>query len=305
MMNRIYYHILCLACFVQASSLPTGAMAAEKASGKSSGWVCEEKGECLGDDLYAMYAKGQIVRKQDVDARVHHLFLAVTGGAAILLAVISYFDLKYYRDIWLKNNALVRNINELSHDKEELRLIKDLNFTLRQQVRRLSEELETLQPLRGGGFPLAGAEGGVDGNAAETRGAMEAEADDGPYGKELYERMEHLILSKRLYLDPGFNGEKARKLVHIPRNRFVPFIKRYTGGRFLKYLNKFRLYHAARLLRENPGYSIKAIAGESGIPTLCTFHRLFLEEFGITPAEYRESGKWNESQRDTGDTVRN
>ena len=140
-----------------------------------------------------------------------------------------------------------------------------------------------------------------DGENAEPErdGCMDAElgaeAGDERYGKELYEQMEHLIISRQLYLDPSFSGEKARKLVGIPRNRFVPFIKQYTGDRFLKYLNRLRIYHAARLLQENPDYGIETVARESGIPALRSFHRLFLEEFGVTPTEYRKKSKLSDN----------
>lgn len=278
--------------------------------------------------LYETHEKDMIIQKQDSEVHIRNLWLGLAVITVVLLIIIICLGIRYYRKIWFKNNALVKNINELLHYKEELYQAKGRNFALQEKVLILNNTLESLQS-RQEEFLLNDAEAKTDENTtvvpetvgigadiseinekaepeAEYPGTVEEgniepeecgnvelgmEVGDERYGKELYEQMEHLIISRQLYLDPKFSGEKARKLVGIPRNRFVPFIKRYTGGRFLKYLNKFRLYHSARLLQENPEYSIETIARESGIPALRSFHRLFLEEFGVTPKEYRNRSK--------------
>lgn len=291
--------------------------------------------------LYETHEKDLIIQKQESDARIRNLWLGLAASTTVLLGIILCFGIRYYRKIRFKNNALVKNINELLHYKKELYQTKDANFALQEKVRALNDTLESLQARqeaslldsaevkadtdadvaiepetkktvadmpdahetakaeesKAAGFPEE-AETAEDENAEpEEAGdaAWGTEAGDERYGKELYEQMEHLIIGGQLYLDPKFNGEAARKLVGIPRNRFVPFVKRYTGVRFLKYLNKFRLYHAARLLQENPDYGIETVARESGIPALRSFYRLFLEEFGVTPMEYRKKSKWADS----------
>lgn len=59
--------------------------------------------------------------------------------------------------------------------------------------------------------------------------------------------------------------------------------------------------HVARLLKTHPDYTINAIAKECGISTPQTFHRLFLNYFGMTPAEYRAGLK----QSGPGDFLQN
>lgn len=256
--------------------------------------------------LYETHEKDMIIQKQESDARIRNLWLGLAASTTVLLGIILCFGIRYYRKIRFKNNALVKNINELLHYKEELYQAKDAHFALQEKVRALEKTIADMpdahetakaEESKAAGFPEE-AETAEDENAEpEEAGDAEwgTEAGDERYGKELYEQMEHLIIGGQLYLDPKFNGEAARKLVGIPRNRFVPFVKRYTGVRFLKYLNKFRLYHAARLLQENPDYGIETVARESGIPALRSFYRLFLEEFGVTPMEYRKKSKWADS----------
>uniref|UniRef100_UPI00280B5832 helix-turn-helix domain-containing protein n=1 Tax=uncultured Bacteroides sp. TaxID=162156 RepID=UPI00280B5832 len=275
--------------------------------------------------LYETHEKDMIIQKQESDAHIRNLWLGLAASTTVLLGIILCFGIRYYRKIRFKNNALVKNINELLHYKEELYQAKDANFALQEKVRALNDTLESLQ-ARQEASPLDSAEvkAGTDADVAvepktektiadmpdahetakaeesetaedentETEEAEDAESNieacDEHYGKELYEQMEHLIISGQLYLDPAFSVDKARKLVGIPRNRFAPFMVRYAGERFPKYLNKLRLYHAARLLQENPNYGVEIVARESGIPALRSFHRLFLEEFGVTPMEYRK-----------------
>lgn len=267
--------------------------------------------------LYETHEKDLLIQQQHADAEIRNFWLALAVSTTALLGIILCLGIRYYRKMKFKNRALVKNINELLQQKKEIYLTKDANLSLQQQVTELTATVETLQTKQEVP-PLDAADVKTDDatvaivESTETEAAAEAneddedenaepegdtdaelgtEAGDERYGKELYEQMEYLIISGQLYLDPTFNGEKARKLVNIPRNRFVPFIKRYTGGRFLKYLNSLRIYHAARLLQENPEYGIEAVAQESGIPALRSFHRLFLDEFGVTPTEYRKRNK--------------
>lgn len=316
--------------------------------------------------LYETHEKDLIIKQQKSDVQIRTFWLVLAVCATVLLGILLCLGIRYYRKIQFKNNALVKNINELLHYKDEIYQAKDANLALKQQVIQLNDALETLQAkqeelLRGDievkvneitaetastamvdrvatvemavkvdkavteetarreadatgtninaeteeYLETAVCDDTIDGENEKENAELEredcmdaelgAEAGDERYGKELYEQLEHLIISGQLYLDPSFSGEKARKLVGIPRNRFVPFIKLYTGDRFLKYLNRLRIYHAARLLQENPDYGIETVARESGIPALRSFHRLFLEEFGVTPTEYRKKSKLSDN----------
>ncbi|MCD7925375.1 MAG: helix-turn-helix domain-containing protein [Bacteroides sp.] len=245
--------------------------------------------------LYETHEKDMIIQQQDSDARIRNLWLVLVASIAALLIIILCFGIRYYRKMRFKNSALVKNINDLLHYKEELYQVKNTNFALQEKVRALTDNLKSLQaPQEEPPLDIATAEETAMDEmepGSETSAETDAETCDERYGKELYEQMEHLIISEQLYLDSSFSVDKARKLIEIPRNRFSSFMIRYAGERFPKYLNKLRLYHAARLLQENPDYSVEIVARESGIPALRSFHRLFLEEFGVTPTGYRKKSK--------------
>ena len=55
-----------------------------------------------------------------------------------------------------------------------------------------------------------------------------------------------------------------------------------------KYLDFLRLMRALRMLKENPQYSIEAIAADAGYNTVRTLNRKIQEAIGITPRQYRD-----------------
>ena len=68
---------------------------------------------------------------------------------------------------------------------------------------------------------------------------------------------------------------------YISRN-----LKKQFGSSFVKYRNQQRLLAAATFLITTQK-TITAIAGEVGISSLSHFYRMFLEEYSLTPIEYR------------------
>ena len=62
------------------------------------------------------------------------------------------------------------------------------------------------------------------------------------------------------------------------------------GCSFPQYINTLRIEHAATLLMTTKK-SCTQIAAESGFSTLRTFNRVFLQQHGITPLQFRKHGK--------------
>lgn len=107
------------------------------------------------------------------------------------------------------------------------------------------------------------------------------------YDRALFDRVQHEIVKSRLYLQPDFSREELIKTIYIPKNKFAQLFKQYAGKSFPNYINTLRLEHAAKMLKEYPEYTVDSIARSCGMSTVQTFHRLFLEKFGVTPAEFR------------------
>ena len=62
------------------------------------------------------------------------------------------------------------------------------------------------------------------------------------------------------------------------------------GMRFNDYINSLRISESCRLLRMS-ALSITEISDASGFGTLRTFNRAFIKQMGMSPSEYRKSGR--------------
>ena len=59
---------------------------------------------------------------------------------------------------------------------------------------------------------------------------------------------------------------------------------------FSDYINSLRLSHAINLL-DTSDLTITKVATYSGFPTIRTFNRIFTEQYGVTPSQYRKKQK--------------
>lgn len=87
---------------------------------------------------------------------------------------------------------------------------------------------------------------------------------------------------------PG--AERAAALCALSPAYFSRRFKQQVGMSWSDYVRMHRLHLASRRLLET-GQSIAAIAGELGFATSSHFGELFLHRFGMTPGEYRRSGR--------------
>lgn len=105
----------------------------------------------------------------------------------------------------------------------------------------------------------------------------------------------------------GFSPTMQRALIHISQHQYdtdltlqstaeslnlnktylANLFKKETGGTFTAYVNGKRINHAIFLLNSTTA-PIQEIASACGIPDVTYFTRLFKQEKGITPSEYRK-----------------
>lgn len=222
--------------------------------------------------LYETQEKDLIIRQQKSDIQIRNLWLLLAVSITVLLGIILCLGILYNRKIRFKNNVLISNIKEQLQYKDKLYRMQDENLTL------LEEQLASLpQPEV--------AEATTRKIKQERKPADETKekAD-----KALFERIDQLIRNQQLYLDPDFSREKLEDYnIYISRNKLTPLMKQYAEASFPAYLNNLRLDYAARLLLDNPNYSIATIAKECGIPASTTFYTLFIKKFKVTPANFR------------------
>lgn len=122
---------------------------------------------------------------------------------------------------------------------------------------------------------------------------------DGDFDEDdhrMFLKLEQRIINDQMFLKPKLSRDEVTAMLGISKNRFASLFTKYSGKSFNKYINDMRLDYAAQQLKQNPAYSVEAIAADCGIPVRQTFYRLFTEKFGLTPAEYRRLQDSGEAQ---------
>ena len=102
----------------------------------------------------------------------------------------------------------------------------------------------------------------------------------------LYDRVSYEIMSRRLYLCPGFNKKELLKEIHVPANKFAVLFKVFAGCSFSQYIQNCRLDYAVRLMREQPQWTLDAIAKEAQM-SKGAFNIQFHKRYGMKPSEFR------------------
>lgn len=87
--------------------------------------------------------------------------------------------------------------------------------------------------------------------------------------------------------DPGFSIEQLCKTVHLSQRQLQRKLDALTGFSPNQFIRSIRLKQAKTLLRD-PELSISAVAYDCGFSDPSYFARVFKQEFGVTPQEWRE-----------------
>lgn len=104
----------------------------------------------------------------------------------------------------------------------------------------------------------------------------------------LFEKLDDAVTRDKLYLSPDLSREDLVKLTGVNKTRVGRILQQNTGLGTTGYINKKRLEFAAKLLKNNPDFTIPTIAEKCGLPNVPTFNRLFRTKYGMTPSEYRK-----------------
>lgn len=112
------------------------------------------------------------------------------------------------------------------------------------------------------------------------------ENEDDDEDRKMFVVIYNEIITRKLYLKPGFSRDDAISIVPMSMKQFSALFQKYSMG-FVSFVNNLRLEHSLELIRSNQEYTIEGIALDSGFSNRQTFHRLFVEKYGMTPTEYK------------------
>lgn len=211
----------------------------------------------------------KILRKYiSVQDRKLEMNSAVIFSVSLLLLVCIILLLLLWR-----SNRLIKNKN-----RKASALIGDLLRYRAELYARMPEAKRGVEPMQ--------QTGGADGNDNNGTGQTDGEAD---YQYSQYLRIEKTVFDRKLFVRYRLSKDEVADAVGMSISYFNRLFAKYSSLSFNNYINDLRMDYAAKLLKENPNYSIEAIAQECGVAVRQTFYRLFVKKFGMTPAEYRRS----------------
>lgn len=201
-------------------------------------------------EVFNSEMKDKRLMEQAKNLKINNAVILASLLLLTVLGVLLARVVSYNRTIRRKNLAATQTINELIAYKEQLAFLMKAH----------------------------------NGEPTHKKDESKHEEDD----HQMFLKMEQKIISERLFLRPKLSRDDVIAILGISKNRFASLFTMYSGKSFNRYINDMRLDYAAQQLKQNPNYSVEAIAQDCGMPVRQTFYRLFTEKFGITPAEYRK-----------------
>ena len=213
------------------------------------------------DALYELNEKEARISEQAFQLKIRTITLiCILSGT--LLALFFLWRLWHQNCVIRnKNKALVKRINEQfsmqeEMDRSQLGVEKDLSFP---------EKVED--------------ESGDN------------EEQDKQMNKMIFEKLDYIIKRDKMYLSTDLSREELTRIVRMNNTRFAKMIKENTDTNLNGYINNLRLNYAIHLMKEQPDYTLRAIAESSGINSMPTFHQLFKGRTGMTPSEFKNAQK--------------
>lgn len=153
--------------------------------------------------------------------------------------------------------------------KEKNRKILELSEMYAQSYRTLTRKQDR-------------AEAQIEADVPRTEFDLEAQY-------ELLVRMDELIMKEKLYLLENVSREDMASMLHVDKTLLILAIRNHLNDAYMPViLNRYRVRHAIDVMKEQPNYTVEAIAKESGFNNVRKFYRIFKDEMGMTPSEYRE-----------------
>ncbi|WPO84426.1 helix-turn-helix domain-containing protein [Chryseobacterium sp. JJR-5R] len=136
----------------------------------------------------------------------------------------------------------------------------------------------------------------MDDSAADKKD-IKTDSKDKNRSAEISESLLMFMETERPYLDEELSLQKLSLLVNISAHRLSEVINQDLNTNFYRLINAYRVEEVKKKLRnpEFDKYSILGIAFESGFNSKSTFNKIFKEETGMTPSEFKKSGSSEKS----------
>ena len=112
-------------------------------------------------------------------------------------------------------------------------------------------------------------------------------------GRDTRERMRGLLDFIEEHYGEKITVQEAAERCYYSQSHFMKYFRQYMGVSFVEYLNSYRIFRAAGLLKTTD-QPVTRIAQSCGFDNLSYFNRLFRRMYQMTPVQYRKKGEEDE-----------
>lgn len=116
-------------------------------------------------------------------------------------------------------------------------------------------------------------------------------ATPGPDLQQLMKRIDGVVLSEQLFLEPELSLQQIATALHEKERIISQAINTVKQRNVNDYINVHRIKYACRLLLEEPEKPVFEVMYESGFSTKGAFNLAFKKITGKTPTQYREENR--------------
>lgn len=218
----------------------------------------------------------------------------MTGMQILIVAIIIVFVIAFVVTMLFVNAQASKIIDVnvklaesqhtlLTQNKTQTDLLEKLEEQTISQQRELDELYKRLK----------GQQDKVADLRQQTRGhCQQIKATQDMNDEELMHWIDMRMDETRLYTTPTLSLKDTAKALGLTQKRIGQLFKNNEKYANLgEYLTEKRFLLACELMRENPEWTIEAVAKEAGFLTRRTFQEVMKADLGLTPSQFRQTLK--------------
>lgn len=216
----------------------------------------------------------------------------MTGMQILIVAIIIVFVIAFVVTMLFVNAQASKIIDvnvKLAESQHTLltqnKTQTDLLEKLEEQTISQQRELDDLYKR------LKGQQDKVADLRRQTRGhCQQIKATQDMNDEELMNWIDMRMDETRLYTTPTLSLKDTAKALGLTQKRIGQLFKNNEKYANLgEYLTEKRFLLACELMRENPEWTIEAVAKEAGFQTRRTFQEVMKADLGLTPSQFRQT----------------
>ncbi len=218
----------------------------------------------------------------------------MTGMQILIVAIIIVFVIAFVVTMLFVNaqSSKIIDVNVKLAESQHTLLTQnktqtDLLEKLEEQTISQQRELDELYKR------LKGQQDKVADLRQQTRGhCQQIKATQDMNDEELMHWIDMRMDETRLYTTPTLSLKDTAKALGLTQKRIGQLFKNNEKYANLgEYLTEKRFLLACELMRENPEWTIEAVAKEAGFQTRRTFQEVMKADLGLTPSQFRQTLK--------------